>query len=95
MKGSEIMENAAARQMRAHWDALAKPPGSLGRLEDITVRLAGIQGGTPRMRPRAVAVFAADNGILDEGFHHVPNAVTAAQLMNMALGTAAISVLCR
>lgn len=90
-----IIENEAARRTRAHWDALAKPPGSLGRLEEMTVRLAGIQGDTPRVRPRAVAVFAADNGVLDEGFHHVPRSVTAAQLMNMAKGDAAISVLCR
>ena len=90
-----IMDNEAARRMRAHWDALAKPPGSLGQLEEMTVRLAGIQGDAPLVRPRAVAVFAADNGILDEGYHCVPRSVTAAQLMNMAKGTAAISVLCR
>lgn len=84
----------AAKRMRAHWDALAKPLGSLGQLEELTVRLAGIQGGTPDIRNRAVAVFAADNGILEEGFNPVPQAVTAAQFLNMANGVAGISVLC-
>ncbi|MFZ5974305.1 MAG: nicotinate-nucleotide--dimethylbenzimidazole phosphoribosyltransferase [Bacillota bacterium] len=84
----------AQEQMRAHWDALAKPLGSLGQLEEMTIRLAGIQGGMPYVHPRAVAVFAADNGILEEGFNPVPQAVTAAQFNNMAKGVAGISVLC-
>ncbi len=62
----QIMDNEAARRMRAHWDALAKPPGSLGQLEEMTVRLAGIQGDAPLARPRAVAGVRRGNGILDE-----------------------------
>ena len=52
---------------------LAKPPGSLGELETISVRLAGITGQVcPAMDKCRVAVFAADNGVVDEGGEHDP-----------------------
>ena len=72
---------AAARQRQAQ---LAKPPGSLGALEDMSVRLAGVTGRvcSPMNRCR-VAVFAADNGVVDEGVSCAPRSVTVQQAVNM------------
>ena len=63
---------------------LAKPPGSLGELETISVRLAGITGQVcPAMDKCRVAVFAADNGVVDEGVSCAPRSVTRQQAVNM------------
>lgn len=75
---------------------LTKPPGSLGRLEEVAVRLAAMQGSE---RPRAdeirIAVFAGDHGVAAESVSAFPQAVTAAMVRNFAAGGAAISVLAR
>ena len=71
----------AARERQAE---LAKPPGSLGALEDISIRLAGITGQVcPKMGKCRVAVFAADNGVVDEGVSCAPRSVTLQQAINM------------
>lgn len=63
---------------------LAKPPGSLGALEDMSIRLAGITGQVcPKMGKCRVAVFAADNGVVDEGVSCAPRSVTLQQAINM------------
>ena len=63
---------------------LAKPPGSLGELETISVRLAGITGQVcTAMDKCRVAVFAADNGVVDEGVSCAPRSVTRQQAVNM------------
>lgn len=83
--------HASARQAR-----LTKPPGSLGRLEALAIRLAGLQG---REHPAAtrvrIAVFAGDHGVADEGVSAFPQAVTGEMLRNFADGGAAIAVLAR
>lgn len=81
-------------EARRRVDSLSKPLGSLGKLEDYAVRLAGIRGfmgGT--LAKRAVLVFAADNGIYDEGITPVPQEVTPMQTLNIANGIAGVSVL--
>lgn len=73
------MSKAEQRQAQ-----LAKPPGSLGRLEDISIRLAGITGKTcSEIRNRRILVFCADNGVVEEGVSSAPQSVTAAQAVNM------------
>ena len=63
---------------------LAKPPGSLGELETISIRLAGITGQVcPAMDRCRVVVFAADNGVVDEGVSCAPRSVTRQQAVNM------------
>jgi nicotinate-nucleotide--dimethylbenzimidazole phosphoribosyltransferase len=63
--------------VRAHLDALAKPRGSLGRLEDIAVRLARTQDRLdPRTRPRRIVLFAGDHGCVADGVSAWPSAVT-------------------
>ncbi len=83
--------DASARQAR-----LTKPPGALGRLEPLVIRLAALQGqAQPRVDPVWIAVFAADHGVADERISAFPQAVTGEMLRNFASGGAAISVLAR
>ena len=82
---------AAARQRQAQ---LAKPPGSLGALEDISVRLSGITGALcPKMDKCRVAVFAADNGVVDEGVSCAPRSVTLQQAVNMTFRKTGMSAM--
>lgn len=85
------LEGARARQMQ-----LTKPPGSLGYLEEIAIRLAGMQGTQqPSLERVRIVVFAADHGVAEEGVSAFPQAVTGHMIRNFASGGAAISVLAR
>ncbi|MDN3516741.1 nicotinate-nucleotide--dimethylbenzimidazole phosphoribosyltransferase [Aquisalimonas lutea] len=87
---------AVAEAARAHQRRLTKPPGSLGRLEDLAVRLAAQQGTVaPAAERVAIVVFAADHGVCDEGVSAFPRTVTAQMVANFAHGGAAVSVLAR
>ena len=80
--------------VRSHLDALAKPPGSLGRLEDLAVRLCVIQRTlAPRTTPRRVVLFAADHGVVAEGVTAWPAEVTRLMVAAIVAGGAASSVL--
>jgi len=84
----------AAEAARARQDTLTKPPGSLGDLETLAIRLAGWQRREcPDMERVHITVFAGDHGITAEGVSAFPQAVTAEMLRNFARGGAAISVL--
>jgi nicotinate-nucleotide--dimethylbenzimidazole phosphoribosyltransferase len=85
----------AAEAARRHLDALTKPPGSLGRLEDLAVRLATLRGGAPRVERPVVFVFAGDHGVVAEGVSAYPQIVTAQMVENFLRGGAAINVLAR
>jgi len=88
---------AAAAAATEHLDRLTKPPGSLGRLEALAVQLAAIAGTSPPPvpAPAAVAVFAADHGVVAEGVTPWPQEVTAQMVANFCAGGAAINVLAR
>jgi len=90
-------DGAAAAAAREHLDRLTKPPGSLGRLEDLAAQLASIAGVSPPPVPVpvAVAVFAGDHGVLAEGVTPWPQEVTAQMVANFCAGGAAINVLAR
>lgn len=84
----------AMRTVRARHDQLTKPPGSLGRLEDLAVQIAGIVGqDRPRLSRKAVIVLAADHGVAAEGVSAYPQSVTAQMVQNFLKGGAAINVL--
>jgi nicotinate-nucleotide--dimethylbenzimidazole phosphoribosyltransferase len=86
-------EVAAAARTRQ--DRLTKPPGSLGRLEDLSVWVASCQGVCPPrqfQRPRVV-VFAGDHGVTASGVSAYPAEVTAQMVANFEAGGAAINVL--
>ena len=85
------MRDAEARQMN-----LTKPPGSLGRLEDLSVQLAGIFGvERPVIRGKAVIVAAGDHGVVAQGVTGYPQSVTGQMVRNFLDGGAAISVMAR
>jgi nicotinate-nucleotide--dimethylbenzimidazole phosphoribosyltransferase len=80
--------------VRSHLDRLTKPPGSLGRLEELATRLCTIQQTlAPRTRPRRAVLFAADHGVTSEGVTAWPASVTQAMVRNIVAGGAASSVL--
>lgn len=80
-------------ELKRRVDDKTKPPGSLGRLEDLAVQLGLIQGTlAPDVTSAAVYVFAADHGIAREGVSAYPQAVTAQMVRNFLAGGAAISV---
>ena len=90
-----VVANDAGEALR-HLDALTKPPGSLGRLEEIAVRLATLRGGAPpRVDRPVVFTFAADHGVVAEGVSAYPQVVTAQMVENFLRGGAAINVLAR
>jgi nicotinate-nucleotide--dimethylbenzimidazole phosphoribosyltransferase len=84
-----------AAAARARQDRLTKPPGSLGRLEDLSVWVASCQGVCPpRQFQRArVVVFAGDHGVTSAGVSAYPAEVTAQMVANFDAGGAAINVL--
>ena len=87
---------AIMQQAREHQLQLTKPPGSLGRLEEVAVRLAGMQGSQAITLDKvAIVVFAADHGVADEGVSAFPQAVTTEMVKNFARGGAAISVMAK
>ena len=87
---------AAMRAAEARQASLAKPPHSLGRLEDLSVRLAGVFGTErPTLGRTGVLVFAADNGVCAEGVSCAPQSVTREQAVNMTRGLTGMSTLAR
>ena len=85
----------AAAEARQHQASLTKPPGSLGRLEELAIDLAALQGGPPSSRPAEAVIFAADHPVVKHGVSAYPAAVTAAMVENFVRGGAAASVLAR
>lgn len=83
---------AAARRQ----DSLTKPPGSLGRLEEIALFMAAWQGTErPRIARAQALVFAGNHGICAQGVNPFPQEVTAQMVANFRAGGAAINQLCR
>ena len=88
---------SAAEAARERHLSLAKPPGSLGRLEEVGVRLAGMAGECPPPVPEnpAVVVCAGDHGVVARGVSPWPQEVTAAMVGNFCSGGAAVNALAR
>ena len=88
---AEAMSRAAARQA-----TLTKPPGSLGQLEELSIRLAGmLRTEQPRIREKAIIIAAADHGVVAQGVTAYPQDVTPQMVLNFLSGGAAINVMCR
>lgn len=86
---------ALAAAAQHHLDRLTKPPGSLGRLEEIAQRLAVLQGGRPSVEHPVVFTLAADHGVVAEGVSAYPQVVTSQMLENFLKGGGAVCVLGR
>jgi len=91
------VDEATMRNARERHLGLAKPPGSLGRLEDLGVRIAGMAGECPPPVPEnpAVLVCAGDHGVLGRGVSPWPQLVTAAMVGNFCDGRAAVNAIAR
>src|SRR5207249_4791851 len=94
--GITPLDDAAMAEARARQAQLTKPPGSLARLEDIAIWMAGVRGNAmPAVRSPVVVVAAADHGVVAQGVSAYPQEVTAQMMANFLSGGAAISVLAR
>ncbi|QPJ63031.1 MAG: nicotinate-nucleotide--dimethylbenzimidazole phosphoribosyltransferase [Candidatus Nitronauta litoralis] len=81
---------------RAHLDNLTKPRGSLGELENWIAHYAAIKGPEScEIKSKAVVLFAADHGVVEEGVSAYPQEVTAQMVLNFIAGGAAINSLAR
>ena len=89
-------DGAARDAAHARQATLTKPPGSLGRLEELSVWLAGVRGEPrPRVTQPTLILAAADHGVAHRGVSAYPPEVTAQMLANFAAGGAAVNVLAR
>ena len=83
-------------EIRRRLDSLTKPPGSLGRLEELALRAGLIQQRSmPEIRSKAMLIFCANHGVAEEGVSAYPPEVTRQMMANFHAGGAAINVLCR
>jgi nicotinate-nucleotide--dimethylbenzimidazole phosphoribosyltransferase len=90
------LDKEAMEKARKRVDNLIKPPGSLGRLEEIVVQLAGITGKLfPKVDKKSVIVMAADHGVYEEGVAVFPQTVTAIQTRNFAKGVTGVCALAK
>ena len=90
------LDEAAMAKARERQAQLAKPPGSLGRMEDLSVQLAGITGKVHnRIEKKHLLVFAADNGVVTEGVSSAPQSVTLMQTINLTRAKTGASTLCK
>ncbi|MHB0938244.1 MAG: nicotinate-nucleotide--dimethylbenzimidazole phosphoribosyltransferase [Armatimonadota bacterium] len=90
------LDTAAMAAAEARQGMLTKPPQALGRLESLSIRLAGITGNPrPSMARKAIAVMAGDHGVTAEGVSAFPAEVTPQMVLNFLAGGAAINVLGR
>lgn len=94
--GIKPADGAAIRRAKARQKQLTKPPGSLGRLEALSVQLAGIFGTErPEPKGKTVIVAAGDHGVVAQGVTGYPQEVTAQMVLNFLGGGAAINVMAR
>lgn len=90
------LDEASMASARARQDRLTKPSGSLGRLETLSIQLAGITGQPrPRVPRKSIIVMAGDHGVVRNGVSAYPSEVTPQMVLNFLRGGAAINVLAR
>ncbi|MBM4432884.1 MAG: nicotinate-nucleotide--dimethylbenzimidazole phosphoribosyltransferase [Chloroflexi bacterium] len=90
------LDKKAMAEARSRQNSLTKPQGSLGRLEELSVQLAGIQGkAMPQIKQKAIITMASDHGVVAEKIGNWPQEVTAQMVYNFLGGGAGINVLAR
>lgn len=90
------LDRSAMTAAEEYQARLAKPPSSLGRLEEISIQLAGITGRVHNaLNKKQLLVFAADNGVVAEGVSSAPQSVTKQQTINLMRGKTGAAVLAK
>ena len=89
LRGGRAVERVRERDRQ-----LTKPPGSLGRLEEIVEWLALVQDETPHVLRPMVSIFAGNHGVVAQGVSPYPQEVTKQMLANFSAGGAAINQIC-
>jgi nicotinate-nucleotide--dimethylbenzimidazole phosphoribosyltransferase len=96
LNGIKPLDSRIMEETQIILDSLTKPLGSLGRLEQLIVKIAGIYGNTkPKIDRKNVVIMCADNGIYEEGVSSCPKQVTASVTRNFLKGITGINVLTR
>ncbi|MCL2226867.1 MAG: nicotinate-nucleotide--dimethylbenzimidazole phosphoribosyltransferase [Oscillospiraceae bacterium] len=91
-----LLDEKAMECARERQSVLAKPPGSLGRLEEISIQLAGISGGMfYDTSKRCVIIMSADNGVFEEGVAATPQSVTYSQTVNFVRGIPGVAAIAK
>jgi nicotinate-nucleotide--dimethylbenzimidazole phosphoribosyltransferase len=90
------LNSAAVTASRRRWDAVAKPLGSLGALEELITRICGVTGTVEiSIDKKAVVVFCADNGVVAEGVSQSGQDITAVVARSLARGTSSVCAMAR
>jgi nicotinate-nucleotide--dimethylbenzimidazole phosphoribosyltransferase len=90
------LDEKAMNEARARQNLLTKPEGSLGRLEDLSIQIAGIQRkAIPEINHKAIITMAGDHGVVAEGVGNWPQEVTAQMVDNFLIGGAGINVMAK
>ncbi|GAA6135129.1 nicotinate-nucleotide--dimethylbenzimidazole phosphoribosyltransferase [Oceaniserpentilla sp. 4NH20-0058] len=96
LENAKSIETELEVQAQQYQLTLTKPPGALGQLEHVAIRLAGCQGQLhPELSNIHISVFASDHGVAQQGVSAFPQAVTSEMVKNFAQGGAAITVLAK
>ena len=92
----ESLDENAMAAAKARQNTLTKPAGSLGRLEELSIQLAGISGKEiPEINDKVIITMAGDHGVVEEGVSAFSQEVTPQMVMNFLYGGAAINVLAK
>ena len=96
INGITELDKNAIDEATKRVDFLAKPLGSLGRLEDIAIKLAGITGKVKnKIKNKCIVIMSSDNGVVEEGVASAPQSVTLAQTINFSRGITGVAALAK
>ena len=96
INGITELDKNAIDEAKKRIDFLAKPLGSLGRLEDIAIKLAGITGEVKnKINKKCIVIMSSDNGVVEEGVASAPQSVTLAQTINFSRGLTGVAALAK
>lgn len=96
INGITELDKNAIEKSKKRVDFLAKPLGSLGRLEDIAIKLAGITGKVKnKIKKKCIVIMSSDNGVVEEGVASAPQSVTLAQTINFSRGLTGVAALAK
>ena len=90
------LNKQAMEEAKIRVDSLVKPLGSLGKLEDIAIKFAGITGKIKNsINKKCIIIMSSDNGVVEEGVASAPQSVTLAQTINFSRGLTGVAVLAK